>query len=187
MSIRICPFCRGPAAARGFASGRGLERILTGSEQSIVTRLTLCAFLLVLMHQAGQVTRCSHVQMRGNSRQGHRGLASEPSRHPRILRVTLAPCPLSLLAFSPATPDPLGQDRFRLGFGCLALQFPGVVLTQFALHLFTRAASVRHEVVFETAWLDWNPDQVLRVAVGILRKQASDGMPRNTPGSLPEV
>ena len=51
----------------------------------------------------------------------------------------------------------------------------------------TRAASVRHEVVFETAWLDWNPDQVLRVAAGILRKRASDGMPRNTPGSLPEV
>ena len=54
-------------------------------------------------------------------------------------------------------------------------------------HQLTRAASVRHEVVFETAWLDWNPDQVLRVAAGILRKQASDGMPRNTPGSLSEV
>ena len=53
--------------------------------------------------------------------------------------------------------------------------------------MLTRAASVRHEVVFETAWLDWNPDQVLRVAAGILRKQASDGMPRNTPGSLSEV
>ena len=52
---------------------------------------------------------------------------------------------------------------------------------------FTRAAFVRHEVVFETAWLDWNPDQVLRVAAGILRKQASDGMPRNAPGPLPEV
>src|ERR1017187_478334 len=52
---------------------------------------------------------------------------------------------------------------------------------------FTRGASVRHEVVFETAWLDWNPDQVLRVAAGILRKQASDGMPRNAPGPLPEV
>ena len=52
---------------------------------------------------------------------------------------------------------------------------------------FTRAASVRHEVVFDTAWLDWNPDQVLRVAAGILRKQASDGMPRNAPGPLPEV
>src|ERR1035441_9428359 len=44
----------------------------------------------------------------------------------------------------------------------------------------TRAASVRHEVVFDTAWLDWNPDQVLRVAAGILRKQASDGMPRKS-------
>jgi hypothetical protein len=52
---------------------------------------------------------------------------------------------------------------------------------------FTRAAFVRHEVVFETVWLDWNPDQVLRVAAGILRKQASDGMPRNPPGLLPEV
>ena len=51
----------------------------------------------------------------------------------------------------------------------------------------TRAAPVRHEVVFDTAWLDWNPDQVLRVAAGILRKQASDGMPRNAPGPLPEV
>src|ERR1035438_9945552 len=51
----------------------------------------------------------------------------------------------------------------------------------------TRATSVRHEVVFDTAWLDWNPDQVLRVAAGILRKQASDGMPRNAPGPLPEV
>jgi hypothetical protein len=56
-----------------------------------------------------------------------------------------------------------------------------------ALEAFTRAAPVRHEVVFDTAWLDWNPDQVLRVAAGILRKQASDGMPRNAPGPLPEV
>jgi hypothetical protein len=27
----------------------------------------------------------------------------------------------------------------------------------------------------DTAWRDWNPDQVLGVAAGILRRQASDG------------
>src|SRR5713101_3904167 len=31
----------------------------------------------------------------------------------------------------------------------------------------------RHAVLFGTAWLDWNPDQVLRVAAGIRRKQAT--------------
>ena len=31
----------------------------------------------------------------------------------------------------------------------------------------------RHEVLFDTVWLDWNPDQALRVAAGILQKQAS--------------
>ena len=29
--------------------------------------------------------------------------------------------------------------------------------------------------VFDTAWQDWNPDQALRVAAGILRKQAPGG------------
>jgi hypothetical protein len=33
----------------------------------------------------------------------------------------------------------------------------------------------RHEVAFDTAWLDGNPDQVLRVAAGIPRKQAFGG------------
>ncbi len=48
--------------------------------------------------------------------------------------------------------------------------------------MLTRAASVRHEVAFDTAWLDWNPDQVLRVAAGIPRKHASDGMSRKLRG-----
>jgi hypothetical protein len=36
----------------------------------------------------------------------------------------------------------------------------------------------RHEVAFGTAWLDWFPDQVLRVAAGIPRKHASGGLGR---------
>ena len=35
---------------------------------------------------------------------------------------------------------------------------------------------LRHEVAFDTAWLDWFPDQALRVAAGIPRKHASGGL-----------
>ena len=36
--------------------------------------------------------------------------------------------------------------------------------------------SSRHEVAFNTAWLDRFPDQALRVAAGIPRKHASGGL-----------
>jgi len=36
--------------------------------------------------------------------------------------------------------------------------------------------SLRHEVAFNTAWLDESPDQALRVAAGIPRKHASGGL-----------
>ena len=36
--------------------------------------------------------------------------------------------------------------------------------------------SLRHEVAFNTAWLDWFPDQALRVAAGIPGKHASGGL-----------
>ena len=36
----------------------------------------------------------------------------------------------------------------------------------------------RHEVAFNTAWLDRFPDQALRVAAGIPRKRASGGLGR---------
>src|SRR5439155_22388397 len=36
--------------------------------------------------------------------------------------------------------------------------------------------SSRHEVAFDTAWLDRFPDQALRVAAGIPRKHASGGL-----------
>ena len=52
---------------------------------------------------------------------------------------------------------------------------------QFSL---TRAAPVRHEVVFETAWLDWNPDQVLRVAAGVLKHLTASTAP--PPGEAAE-
>ena len=35
---------------------------------------------------------------------------------------------------------------------------------------------LRHEVANDTAWLDWFPDQALRVAAGIPRKHALDGL-----------
>ena len=41
-----------------------------------------------------------------------------------------------------------------------------------------RFRSSRHEVAFNTAWLDRFPDQVLRVAAGIPRKHASGGLGR---------
>jgi hypothetical protein len=91
----------------------------------------------------------------------------------------VADTPLLDVESSPLVPDVLTRIRTAV-----AHNKGGVFAWQ---GLLTRAALVRHEVVFETAWLDWNPDQVLRVAAGILRKQASDGMPRNPPGLLPEV
>ena len=39
----------------------------------------------------------------------------------------------------------------------------------------------RHEVAFNTAWLDRFPDQALRVAAGIPRKHASGGLGRVAP------
>ena len=41
-----------------------------------------------------------------------------------------------------------------------------------------RERSSRHEVAFNTAWLDRFPDQALRVAAGIPRKHASGGLGR---------
>src|SRR6266403_4117390 len=46
--------------------------------------------------------------------------------------------------------------------------------------------SSRHEVAFGTAWLEF-PDQALRVAAGIPRKHALDGLPRKRSGLLSEV
>ena len=43
---------------------------------------------------------------------------------------------------------------------------------------------LRHEVALGAAWLDRNPDQVLRVAAGTPRKQASDGR-RSSDGYCP--
>ena len=51
---------------------------------------------------------------------------------------------------------------------------------------------LRHEVAFDTAWLERSPDQVLRVAAGIPRKHASGGLgPRGRYcqrcGAFPEM
>jgi hypothetical protein len=63
----------------------------------------------------------------------------------------------------------------------------GAVGSAVAVHAASRRwLSSRHEVAFGTAWLDWNPDQVLRVAAGIPGKRASGGLPP-TSGLLPGV
>jgi len=46
---------------------------------------------------------------------------------------------------------------------------------------------LRHEVVFDTARLDWNPDQVLRVAAGILWKHGVWRDAIKHSGLLPEA